>query len=137
LVEIDRAVIATCKDISLVFRLVFLIHGPISYPGWIDYLKKTDQKYDWSSSIRLIYWSTVGLFTEAFYQTIYQAWKRRFNGNQSDSPLFFEDIFREIYRTLLWFLVRHISTIVQFPPISAVHGPLLWVQKVRSPQQQI
>jgi len=103
LVEIDRAVIATCKEYFPCFQAGFSDpRTHIIIRDGIDYLKKTDQKYD----LVIVDSSdptgpAVGLFTEAFYQTIYQALER--DGlmvTQSESPLFYEDIFREIYRNI-------------------------------------
>lgn len=103
LVEIDRLVIANCKKYFPCFQAGFSDpRTNIIIQDGIDYVKKTDRKYD-----LIIVDSSdptgpaVGLFTDTFYEAIFHALEN--DGmmvTQSESPLFYEDIFTSIYRNI-------------------------------------
>lgn len=103
LVEIDGKVIDTCRTYFPCFRAGF--SDPrisIIIQDGIDYLQKTNKKYD----LVIIDSSdptgpAIELFTGSFYASVFQALED--DGmmvTQSESPLFYDDIFISIYRNI-------------------------------------
>ena len=103
LVEIDGKVIDTCREYFPCFQGGFSDpRTHIIIQDGIEYLQKTDKKYD-----LIIVDSSdptgpaIGLYTESFYASAFHALEN--DGmmvTQSESPLFYDDIFISIYRNI-------------------------------------
>ncbi len=103
LVEIDQLVIANCQLYFPCFQTGFSDpRTNIIIQDGIDFVKYTDQKYD----LVIVDSSdptgpAVGLFTQNFYAAVFQILEN--DGmlvTQSESPLFYEDIFTAIYNNI-------------------------------------
>lgn len=103
LVDIDSKVIDTCQKYFPCFQSGFSDpRAHIIVQDGIEYLQKTDKKYD-----LIIVDSSdptgpaIGLYTESFYASAFHALEN--DGmmvTQSESPLFYNDIFISIYRNI-------------------------------------
>jgi spermidine synthase len=103
LVEIDGKVIDTCQKYFPCFQDGFFdSRTNIIIQDGIDFVKNTKSKYD----LVIVDSSdptgpAIGLFTTAFYHCVYQALQN--DGmmvTQSESPLFYDDIFTSIYHNI-------------------------------------